>query len=214
MKQEEYKIELLYQESEHGEVDEGSSQQPAGVGNMQHIERFRPAGEAMETDDTKEVGMKVIETLSPSTSNLVSLEDEIGNYFATQILQGSNRAGENWGEEDVEQDTGTGIEHTSGSSRSGGSSRSEVSSGAGKSFLVRLQEFSDMYESAAADVECRDAVKTMVAAAVMKGMVTALEQQAGIALVAKDKEIQQLRESVEQKEAEVMKLESALHEKV
>ncbi len=91
---------------------------------------------------------------------------------------------------------------------------SPVYSESGKSFLVRLQEFSEMYENAASDVESRDAVKTMVGGALLRGMISALEEETCQAQAAKDSEILQLRRCVEEKDATIENLESTLEQKV
>jgi len=91
---------------------------------------------------------------------------------------------------------------------------SPVYSESGKSFLVRLQEFSEMYENAASDVESRDAVKTMVSGALLRGMISALEEETCQAQAAKDSEILQLRRCVEEKDATIEYLESTLEQKV
>jgi hypothetical protein len=91
---------------------------------------------------------------------------------------------------------------------------SPVYSESGKSFLVRLQEFSEMYENAASDVESRDAVKTMVSGALLRGMISALEEETCQAQAAKDSEILQLRRCVEEKDATIENLESTLEQKV
>jgi hypothetical protein len=91
---------------------------------------------------------------------------------------------------------------------------SPVYSESGKSFLVRLQEFSEMYENAASDVESRDAVKTMVSGALLRGMIFALEEETCQAQAAKDSEILQLRRCVEEKDATIENLESTLEQKV